>query len=197
MDAFDREVNQICETLGIKAAAEAYLGRRVVKTKLSYQYDEAGPIKKNVFDDPKFPDPSTLYMHIDTAWGCLNCIVYLDDVEPRDGPYRFLPASHRRWPSFLDLVIRKAVHKSRLQKWGRVDRELFINLPTFLRRKAEFGNDLLDSSEDSRLLLEKEVIYTSDRGDFIISDNVSGIHRGILLGPSGHRENLTFDLLIE
>ena len=76
-----------------------------------------------------------------------------------------------------------------------MNRRLFAHLPRFLQRKAEFGNDLLDGSSASRALLASERILLSADGDMVVSDNVTGVHRGILVKPGHCREALTVDLV--
>ncbi len=187
----DRLVFEACLQTGVLDAAQAYFGRCYRSVRSDYQFDADGPIKREIFEDAALPDPQTVYMHLDTSWGVANLIIYLSDVELPDGPFRYIPGSHGwSWSSF-DLIIRKAMHRSKLQKTDPENRRLFAHLPRFLQRKAEFGNDIQNGNPVSQLLLDAERVFVSADGDMVLSDNVTGVHRGILLRPGHRREALT------
>jgi hypothetical protein len=64
-----------------------------------------------------------------------------------------------------------------------------MGLPPYLRKKANFGNDLLpEVGFDNESLIAREVICEGEAGDGFLCD-INGIHRGNLhLDPNGQRE---------
>jgi hypothetical protein len=70
----------------------------------------------------------------------------------------------------------RALLSSPLLKWRR----LFSALPVKFQKKARFGNDLLENSEEVSRLIEIEKCFTSQDGDLIVFDD-KGIHRGGLI----------------
>ena len=51
-------------------------------------------------------------------------------------------------------------------------------LPAALRGTTHFGDDILDTSTLSSLLLNDEVVFAGPAGTFLVFDGATGIHRG-------------------
>jgi hypothetical protein len=175
----------------IPAAASRYLGYTVgEKPYVNLQINGASDTSfwGSGFRDLDLPYPGTTYMHIDTDVGVLKCLLYLEEVTDRNGPFRYVLGSHR-YAGLLERIIRKANDVSGLDSRVREARELFWALPGPLRRKAAFGYDLLDASPEAEALLAREHAFTSDDGDLILFDGDRGIHRGAMV-IEGERQML-------
>ena len=142
-------------------------------------------------DEP--PAPKAASMHIDSSGRpTFNGVIYLSDVGDEQGPFRYVTGSnHWRW-DLRDRAIRKAVDDAALD-FG-VNNRLFLNLPSDLRRKANFGHDLEDGSALSQALLAGERTFTSQDCDMALFDS-DGVHRGGQV-RRGHRSSILFVLKI-
>jgi hypothetical protein len=178
-------IDSLLQETGAFAAAGSYLRRRGI-TYSSLNVKVSGPsseFKRGFFGDIGEPDPPTRYMHVDSspAGGMVKAIVYASHVTDRTGPFSYVLGSHRFRDRWLHRLARRAVHKSRvLQRWAPEQRRLFYALPSFLRHKAEVGNDFRSGDARAASLLAAEKRFTSADGAFILFDN-AGIHRGGLV----------------
>ncbi len=138
--------------------------------------------KKNLFADVGQSVPETNYLHVDSSFpgSMLKMVLYLGEVNGSNGPFCYVPGSHRLNEPIWRVIARRVNHKSGIQSWDPETRERFMRLPAFFRHKAEFGNDILPNSELAQTLLKHEIQVTSDVGNFILFDN-SGMHRGGLV----------------
>jgi hypothetical protein len=73
-------------------------------------------------------------------------------------------------------------------------RRKFMALPAFLRKKADFGADVLDNSPDWMRLREGHFAATSNFGNCVLFDG-HGIHRGGMVNKGERR--CVFVLLAE
>ena len=167
--------------------AEGYLGQPVTMKFAILQTNTAldsGIREACSFED--LPLARTYYMHIDSTLGTMKVIIYRNQVDQKNGAFRYIPGSNLASMTPFEKCVRKASDKAGLDSTRRDQRELFFALPLHLRRKANFGNDLLDGTPESEELLAREKSYTSDDGDLIFFDN-NGIHRGAIL-EKGERQ---------
>lgn len=133
------------------------------------------------------------YMHIDATFGTIKLLLYINEVSHQDGPFRFVPRSHKA-TSLIEKAIMKTNDKMGLDSLKPQSKEKFIQLPKFFQKKANFGNDVFEKSPMANQLLEQEVKFTSDLGDLILFD-VNGFHRGnIEYQEGGKREILQIRL---
>ncbi len=135
------------------------------------------------------------YMHIDSAVGVLKILMYRSGPITADtGAFRYLPGSHKALDP-VQRAIRKASDKARFDGLKDDTRALFMALPPALRRKANFGNDLLEETgADTDLLLDREVSLEGEAGEGFLAD-INGVHRGNLhADPTGRREMFKFVL---
>lgn len=135
------------------------------------------------------------YMHIDSAVGVLKILMYRSGPVSADtGAFRYLPGSHKALDP-VQRAIRKACDKAGLDGLKDETRALFMALPPSLRRKANFGNDLLpETGADTGALLDREVALEGEAGEGFLAD-INGVHRGNLhADPSGRREMFKFVL---
>ena len=135
------------------------------------------------------------YMHIDSAVGVLKILMYRSGPVSADtGAFRYLPGSHKALDP-VQRAIRKACDKAGLDGLKDETRALFMALPPSLRRKANFGNDLLpETGADTDALLQREVALEGEAGEGFLAD-INGVHRGNLhADPSSRREMFKFVL---
>ena len=162
----------------ILTMASRYLGLPVRIRGVFLQINDANDtFWRNHFSDIGLPDPATAYMHVDSSIGWMKCLIYLSHVNESNGPFSYVIGSNNLKAGLTDYIVRKANDKSRLDKCDRRTREVFWALPKVLRKKAEFGNDLLDLTPEVSSLIARERQFTSEDGNLIFFDN-DGIHRG-------------------
>jgi hypothetical protein len=125
-------------------------------------------------------------MHIDGVTGCLKCIIYLNHVGERNGPFCYVPGSNRLKMGAFDAIVRRTVDRAGFATSEPAMRQLFMALPAFARRKGSFGDDLLDGSPNAERLLRAEIRFTSNLGNVAAFDNL-GIHRGGLVQEGERR----------
>jgi hypothetical protein len=171
---------------GVMDAAEAYQGVKLQLGNLALQINEdrITTFHQGYVDQSGVPEHRTSYFHIDSAcWPHLRVMLYLTPVGIEQGPFRYVPGTHRLANDF-ELAVRKANHKVNLPP------HLFLALPDALRAKSDFGNDLDDESAESNALLAREVACFGGDKDLVLFD-YNGIHRGGFV-RKGRRYVVTF-----
>jgi hypothetical protein len=183
-------VREILNARHIIEAAKVYLGDKIevdqVFLQITNQEDEA---VINVFSDLDRPDPATVYLHRDSDFRALKCMIYLSEVKAENGPFRYVCGSHRvsrsRWEEAIALSHDRLVGPNNTRP---EERRWFYALPSFLQYKCQFGDDLGDDERIVGDLLRSEWAITSDYGNLILFDN-RGFHRGSLI-EAGERQVL-------
>lgn len=171
-------------------AAGAYLGRPVGIKHVNPQLnDEADSFWRGQFEDLNLPDARTTYLHTDTTYGMLKCMVYVSNVTLSTGPFTYIRGTNSRGEGFWEGLIRRANDYSGLSSKRPERRRHFAALPRFFRKKCDFGSDIRDGSPDSQSLMRSKVEFTSDMGDAILFDG-NGIHRGGMV-QQGERRVVT------
>lgn len=174
--------------------ASAYLGIRL-RIRRAYVVifgEKDTSFWKKGFAGTDFGPPETTYMHLDSTFGSIKFLLYLNEVTEENGPFRYVLGSNRfdRFPG--ELILRKAMDISRLDSLSEESRRTFYALPALLRRKCAFGYDLRDDDPGARALLAREKQFTSREGDLILFD-YDGIHRGGMV-KRGERRMLQIQL---
>ena len=143
------------------------------------------------------PTARTAYTHLDADSDIVKTVLYLSDVAPHNGPFRFIPGSHRWKRSPMAIAVQNGFDQlwpKYLERTGKYYRPRFrtarnrqdmLSLPREFWGTTHFGDDLLDGGEMSRELLEKEVAYTGPKGTMVLFDGSHGIHRGGLVQEGG------------
>lgn len=171
-------INLYLEKHGMIAAASAYIGRPSRLTHLLIQVnDPDDAFYHSRFKDIGLPDQKTNYMHVDTSYDMVKCVIYLNEVTDANGPFSYILGSHKVRPVGLDGVIRRAMDRSNLSNHAPELRKTFMSLPKFFRRKCTFGADVLDDTTESKALLDAEYFFKSADGNMGLFAN-NGIHRG-------------------
>lgn len=187
-------VKKILEDVDFSGIAKSYCGFNLEPKLVNLQINDYrdGGIA-GVFPDMNQSPPSTYYAHIDTGVKTLKVLIYLNEVTEDNGPFRFFEGSHRFKMSRFERSLRKACDIAGFESTNEDVRRRFMALPSILRRKANFGNDLLDGSAEASALLSTERLLTSDQGDLLLFDN-NGVHRGAIF-KSGERELVQISFL--
>jgi hypothetical protein len=195
------------ETMGVCELAAAYLGKPVELYYAALDHSHDGQSwYKACYSDTDLGTPKAVYMHFDADCDIIKGLFYLRDVTANDGPFRFVPGSHR-WerPHFatavqlgfdaasvqefptcedkLDYV--SGYYRPRFQQLDQ--RRAMLSLPAALRGSTHFGDDLPDGSPLSDALLEKEHAFVAPAGTLVMFDGSRGIHRGGQVGAGGER----------
>jgi len=161
---------------GILSSVRNYLGCRAEVRSVALQInDEHDNFWRAHFGERGLPVPPTAFFHIDNTYGVVKAIFYLSDVGEANGPFSYVPRTHRLEVGWFEALILRAV-----DIWIDVypqERPLFAALPRSLRRKAKFGDDLVAGDAQGQWLLEHERVMTSRDGDVFVFD-VNGVHRG-------------------
>jgi hypothetical protein len=177
--AFFEALNATLVAHDLLATAGSYLRRRVSVRRATLQINDATDRHWQApFGADGPTEIPTNYMHIDTGVGILKAILYLSPVSDADaGPLSYLPGSHLTTRRSWDAIIRRAVDHSGLSGRDRQSRELFWALPKLLKRKADFGTDVLPDSTAAVDLLSRERVYLAPAGGMVVFDG-RGVHRG-------------------
>jgi hypothetical protein len=161
---------------GILSSVRNYLGCRAELRSVALQInDEKDRFWRAHFEDRGVPVPPTVFFHIDNTYGVVKAIFYLSEVDETNGPFSYVPGTHRVGVGWFEALFVRAV-----DIWIDVypqERHLFAALPRSLRRKAKFGDDLDPGDAQGKWLLDHERIMTSKEGDVFVFD-VKGVHRG-------------------
>jgi hypothetical protein len=180
-------VEKIFNRYGIVEAASAYLGRPVGVKHVNAQINEDGyTFWKRVFPDTKLADPWGSYLHMDASYGMLKCAVYLHEIGPDNGPFCYIRGSQNARMSWFDGMVRRTNDFSGLSGRKPEVRKKFLALPSLLRKKADFGGDVLDESADAQRLREGHFTATSNYGNCILFDG-NGMHRGGMVNKGERR----------
>jgi hypothetical protein len=170
---------------GILSSVRDYLGCRAEVRSVALQInDEHDDFWRAHFEERGLPVPPTAFFHIDNSYGVVKAIFYLSDVGSANGPFSYVPGTHRFEVGWLEALVLRAV-----DIWIDVypqERDLFDALPTLLRRKAKFGDDLHAGDARGQWLLDHERVLTSNDGDAFVFD-VKGVHRGGMVAEGERR----------
>ena len=145
----------------------------------------AAKILKNCNSDVK---PAIPYLHIDTSVFRFKALLYMSDVPSEDyGPFRYIRNSQAVFDP-LDLIIRKSIDDTGIDGQNSLEPMVtFFNLPSFFRRRANFGNDLYSDADGHQEILNEEICFIGDEGSAILFNN-DGFHRGGLVQGSNIRK---------
>ena len=125
-----------------------------------------GPI-----DQDGLPANKAQYFHIDSAmWPWIKVLIYLSPVTADQGPFRFVPGSHR-WCNDYELVVRKTNDKLGIAP------KYFVALPEEFRMNTHFGDYLTPDTPGVDRLMRDERVLIDGESDFVLFDN-NGVHRG-------------------
>jgi hypothetical protein len=180
-------VESIFKRYGIMDAASAYLGRPAGVKHVNAQInDQDLAFWKRVFPDTQLADPWGSYLHIDATYGMLKCAIYVHDIGPDSGPFCYVRGSQNAKIGWFEGMIRRTNDFAGFSGRRPDARKKFMALPAFLRKKADFGGDLPDSSPDVTRLREGHFTATSNYGNCVLFDG-NGMHRGGMVNKGERR----------
>jgi hypothetical protein len=171
----------------IVRAASAYLGRPVGVKHVNAQInDPQFAFWKRQFPDTRLADPWGSYLHIDATYGMLKCAIYMHDIGPDGGPFCYVRGSQNAKVGWFEGMVRRTNDFCGNSGRKVEARKQFMALPALLRKKAEFGGDILDDSAEAERLREGHFSATSNFGNCILFDG-NGIHRGGMVNQGERR----------
>jgi hypothetical protein len=198
-----RMVKQMAEESGLIDFVSAYTGKEMEFWYVALDHAHPGQDwYKGCYADIGLPTAKTVYMHYDADFDLIKALFYLKDVGPGDGPFRFIPGSHKWARSNLTLAVQNGFDKASGEVFARETRNRgyyrprfmladrradIVAMPQFLRGSTHFGDDVEDGSQLSKMLLEAEHSFVSPAGTFVLFDGSRGIHRGGQVEPGGVR----------
>lgn len=186
------------EAGGVLALASAYMGCEMAWLYAALDFSHPGQTwYKGCYADAGVSTAKTVYMHFDADTDIIKAMLYLSDVEPTNGPFRFVRGSHSWSRSPFVFALHKAFDVEQTKcfemeadgldyklgyyrpRFHLVDhRRDVLALPTSFRGTTHFGDDILDGSELSRELLAEEESFLGKAGTMVLFDGSAGIHRG-------------------
>lgn len=179
-------------------AVSAYIGREMefIYAALDYSHEKQNWYKDCYFD-VGFPTAKTAYMHFDADNDVMKAMLYLRDVRPENGPFRYVRASHRWQRSGTQCALNKGFDVQQTKTFEMENdgldyklgyyrpryklpeyRKGLSMLPNNLRGSTHFGDDVVDGSPLSVSLLQQEEVFIGPAGTFVVFDGSKGIHRG-------------------
>ena len=141
---------------------------------------------KQVFCDTGYStDLSNL--HFDPKAGTMKCIIYLDDVGLNDGPFCYIPKSHRH---SIEEDVRLSAKANCTGNYldSPAKRKFFMQLPKKFRNTSIYGPLCVNGSEVNKYYHEKLTAFTSNQGNAILFDPATSHVGGVC--KSGRRINL-------
>ena len=159
----------VYDVVSAYAAEEVRLGLTALQVNTPhstrYKYGKIGP-------DGVPRRTRTDYFHIDSAgWPHVKVLIYLNEVGLDQGPFRYVPGSHRVTSDF-ELAVRKTNDKL------KTPAHLFMALPDPLRLQADFGTYMDPAGAESEALLSMERAMHDDLGSNLVLFDYHGVHRG-------------------
>ena len=180
-------VEKVFGRYDIVRSASAYLGRPVGVKHVNAQInDPQFAFWKRQFPDTKLADPWGSYLHIDATYGMLKCAIYVHEIGPDGGPFCYVRGSQNANVGWFEGMVRRTNDFCGNSGRKVEARKQFMALPAFLRKKAEFGADILDDSAEAERLREGHFSATSNFGNCILFDG-NGIHRGGMVNQGERR----------
>jgi hypothetical protein len=167
-------IDSILRAAQLPVIASAYAGAPLKLSAVALQVntERSTRIRYGRIDEEGIPEEPAAYFHIDSAvWPHQKVLIYLDNVGLDEGPFRYVPGSHRVADAF-ELAVRKT--NDRLG----MSREMFMALSEPFRVYAEFGAHLDQNGPEARDLLAREVAVYDDAGSDLIIFDYHGVHRG-------------------
>ena len=165
------------ERSGALEVAEAYFGgHKASLARTVYRINVAGqPFYNNLFSDTSIQLPQTTGFHIDAnGRPAINGTLYLSDVAEGQGAFENVTGSNHWAFELEDRAIRKTFDDRII----RSDTERFLmSLPRWFRRRANFGHDLVEGSEEARQVLDNRHSFIGEAGSLILFDP-DAVHRG-------------------
>ena len=191
-------IQNALERHGILDIASAYLRRRMqfLYAALDHAHDKQNWYR-DCYGDAGLPTSRTAYMHFDADSDVLKAMLYLNDVGPENGAFRYVRGSHLWNRSPVRCALEKGFDVQQTRTFEMEEDHLdyklgyyrpryklpeyrrgLLLLPKILRGSTHFGDDILDGTPLSETLLRQEEVFVGRAGTFVLFDGSRGIHRG-------------------
>lgn len=197
-------VNQIAKLIDNDFKSQAvfdsvsdYVGIKYSFTGLSLELSVAGSTWwKNSIQG--VTPPRTMYAHLDESIFAPKAIVYLTDVNEKNGPTSSYPGIYDglqnnplqdiigriigRVGNSPDSILFDYYQKSYHQSMGSLNfRKHFMLLPDLLKFNSHFGWDILTGAALEDFIAGSEEVLLGEAGNFVVFDGSRLLHRGGLI----------------
>lgn len=142
--------------------------------------------------------PRTMYAHLDESIFAPKAIVYLTDVNEKNGPTSSYPGIYDglqnnplqdiigriigQVGNSPDSILFDYYQKSYHQSMGSLNfRKHFMLLPDLLKFNSHFGWDILASAALEDCIADREEVLLGEAGNFVVFDGSRLLHRGGLI----------------
>ena len=174
---FIKMVNELYQSAGILQGATKYNKGKPLQVK-NVVLHIATPTDQNwkqfLYDCNTVT--KTTNLHIDPKEDVIKSMMYLNDITLDDGPFSYVEKSNRWIYDDLQNIFGRAISTGSYCHTPE-SRAVVFQLPKQLRISHNFGRVLLDDTEQQQNIIDKEKMFTSDKGNVCIFDP-AGMHRG-------------------
>lgn len=178
------------EQMGLIATLNEFFGRKVnpIYWYLAYNANTESWYK-NCYGDVGLPTSDLAYSHFDHDFELAKIQIYLTDVTENDGPFAFVPGSHKwtgcKTQQFIFKEMDKAFKYPKDEslyyrpRFGSPQyRKQLLQLPTPLQGSSHFGDDLVNGSPMTEELKKQFRVVTSDQGNCCVFAGGDLLHYG-------------------
>ena len=128
--------------------------------------------------DQKHKSKNDLYtLHIDPKYSYIKAMIYLNPVKRGNGPFAYIPESHRWKFDDVEMLFCKSNQLSNTLSTVE-ERASNAQLPLWARKNSYFSRQFKNNSGMSDHLYKKLKHFTSDESNFILFEPNFGWHRG-------------------
>ena len=191
-DAFDLAWKTL-RSIGLLSAVNEMFGRQAEPMYWYFAHNTATESwYKDCYADVGLPTSRFAYAHFDNDFELAKIQIYLTDVGPENGPFSFVPGSHK-WTGCktqqyifkeLDRTLRYPKDESlyyRPRFKTAANREDMMRLPVPLQGTSHFGDDVVDGTELAKQLEQNFHSVTSDQGNCCVFAGGDLLHYGGLV----------------
>lgn len=185
-------IRDIVKTNNIEQLISNYKNTTMKLCYIALDYSNQGQTWfKDCYSDIGLDLPKTNYFHFDNDIEVSKALVNLTDVCIDNGPFTFVRGSNNWNFSMTLMCIYSSIDRginAKLFKENRKSnyyrplfkefREELVKLPKIMQGSTHFGDDILDETPLSDLLLDNSIVFTGAPGQFIVFDGYRGIHKG-------------------
>jgi hypothetical protein len=194
--AWGRALRDALHSSGFMDAASEFQRCPMVLHYISLEIAQPGQDwYQGCYQDVGLGTAKTTYLHYDYEVSMVKGMVYLSDVVAEgDGPFGYLPGSHRWSRSAFRSSLYRNMDLSFAQlfdpenksyyyrpRFHTVDERCrFLGFPKWMQGTSHFGDDLVDGSELSNEILAREKKLVGDEPCAVMFDSSRIAHRGSL-----------------
>lgn len=185
-----QEIRKKVDELGLISAAQEFFGYPVKIFYIAAILNRQGenwylPVKEN---DPL---QHFHYLHFDGDPNVMKVIIYLQDVSPEEGPFKFIRRdsfSFRKDFGYFIALANDYVFRPKFENENesRYYRKIFLppyydyfrSLPRVFQRLSHFGDDIEDQTSLAQTFKNAETVLDSKTANVFAFDGSSLLHRG-------------------